>query len=768
MSARVMAATALGRTRPAMIVVITGIIVAMMPALGVGGGNGSVIAAAADDVAPAQLGLVAQDFAVAPGGRWRARFQITGELGEQLRALETRSREIRAEFERSPEFMELFPLVDPLNGYELVVTAHAPIDQRAGVQAADEGLLGAAIGRVRLALGPSLVPTDPGVTGDPGIGIAIDLATETEASGDPSRLTVDEAGVHPITIELVHNGAPVLGTTTFIDRIDPEASGTYRLAVVAGLEDPGPEPSAAERAALETALSQIAAIAENFDGPLTLEIPPIAASVTEQNRALRSRLSEAIGAAEILAAPAIPLDPSSVVAAAQTEAYIEQLRRGENLLGELLPTAALRRVALMSRTPISADGASLLRDLGTQALVMPMAEFARLQDGSASQNTDPSLLARAVLANGAAVDIAVIDPVSRYLGDDLAGEATPAARAVALLAELASEANRSDDTGRLAVLASSDLVLPDEQVLAALQPMVNTHPGFAFETLSSATTLADPLRIGGVPDEVVLAESAGPSLLDRVGQLDLGRLSLATYGSMLPSDDERLTVWSEHLDNWLSTAYDDPEVATRLAAQNAALTALAESLRTPDPFTFTLTGRSSELVLRIENTGDTALRAVLLADAPKLDFPAGPLDLVLEPGANEIVVPVQTLSNGTFPVTFQLVTPVGAAPIGEPLQLTARVNAVTGLGLVLTVGALLVLLSWWYNHLRNRNRRRSGDERAQGRRNHPSSRPLVEIIGPLETRSDPPATPATPTTPSSPSSPSSSSTTSTTGDRDPR
>ena len=39
-------------------------------------------------------------------------------------------------------------------------------------------------------------------------------------------------------------------------------------------------------------------------------------------------------------------------------------------------------------------------------------------------------------------------------------------------------------------------------------------------------------------------------------------------------------------------------------------------------------------------------------------------------------------------------------------MLTARVNALTGLGQVVTGGAVLVLLSWWFAHFRRRRRRR--------------------------------------------------------------
>ena len=51
-----------------------------------------------------------------------------------------------------------------------------------------------------------------------------------------------------------------------------------------------------------------------------------------------------------------------------------------------------------------------------------------------------------------------------------------------------------------------------------------------------------------------------------------------------------------------------------------------------------------------------------------------------------------------------MLTPVGSLPVQDPLVLTARVNALSGLGQLVTGGALLVLISWWYGHFRRRRR----------------------------------------------------------------
>jgi hypothetical protein len=57
-----------------------------------------------------------------------------------------------------------------------------------------------------------------------------------------------------------------------------------------------------------------------------------------------------------------------------------------------------------------------------------------------------------------------------------------------------------------------------------------------------------------------------------------------------------------------------------------------------------------------------------------------------------------------FPVTVQLFTPAGGEAIGTTGQLQVRAIGLSGLGLGISVGALLVLVVWWIGHARSRQR----------------------------------------------------------------
>jgi hypothetical protein len=268
-------------------------------------------------------------------------------------------------------------------------------------------------------------------------------------------------------------------------------------------------------------------------------------------------------------------------------------------------------------------------------------------------------------------------------------------------------------------------VIPDADVAVELERMVAGHPHLTMAQLSTVDARTD-VRSGAdgrAAEPLQLPITSGPNLRDRAQQIDTMALRAITIASMLPDDDTRPQDWTTTFGRLISPSYSDLDVNRSLREIDAELDAIATAIEMPETFTFTLTGRSSELDLRIINTGDTELAVVLEPESSKLAFPDGAVSIVLNPGLNVIRVPVQTLTNGTFPVTVSAQTPTGAVQIGEPLTLTARVNAVTGLGQVLTVGALLVLLSWWYGHLRGRRRRLAGEHETQCRGTHPSGRP---------------------------------------------
>src|SRR5690606_2712423 len=112
--------------------------------------------------------------------------------------------------------------------------------------------------------------------------------------------------------------------------------------------------------------------------------------------------------------------------------------------------------------------------------------------------------------------------------------------------------------------------------------------------------------------------------------------------------------------------------------------------------------------LTLTNNGTDDLTVRLIISSTKLDIAPDDADSLVQLPAGQSFekrVPVEARTNGEFPVDIKIVTPSNEnVAITEPVQLSARVNALTGLGQLATGAFVIVLLSWWVQHLRKRRR----------------------------------------------------------------
>ena len=139
--------------------------------------------------------------------------------------------------------------------------------------------------------------------------------------------------------------------------------------------------------------------------------------------------------------------------------------------------------------------------------------------------------------------------------------------------------------------------------------------------LADVAPATDVMMLPGGETEVVrLPATAGIDLAARVERINLTRLAAAGAGSMLV-DQSRAEAWDAELDELVSTAIDDDTVDARLARINEEIAAVHACIDMPEPFTFTLTGRSSTLRLNLTNTCDEDLRVVVHPTSSKLAFP---------------------------------------------------------------------------------------------------------------------------------------------------
>jgi uncharacterized membrane protein len=546
-------------------------------------------------------------------------------------------------------------------------------------------------------------------TADGATTLTVEAPTTTDPKV-PDALSMRLPGLYPIGVELRVDGKVVAEHLSFVERLatDPPAA-SLNVAVLAATDDPGPQPSPTEVADGRRELAEIADVAAGAAGPVSVAIPPVLASDLSADPGLAASLSTALEGAELLSLPAHELDPSSAVAIGESDTFTRELREGEDVLASTLPAAPTSRSAWVVTSPISAAAVAELRNLGFRLLLLDEEMYSSL-DGNIGGFQDPTLAAEADVGDGFVMPAVVVSPSGRFLDSEYLTSAglTAEDAAVQLLGELLTTKRELGAGRRGVVLATPDVGVPDADVVAAFTSLAAEVPDLKLVPLSAIAGAIGTMRANGGPVTLTLPSAAGPDLAVRESRITLTRLSADAAASMM-LDETQAEAWREELDTLLSTGLDDATVDAALERISAEAGDVRQSVSGPAPFTFTLTGRKSVLRLNLRNDADEPRRVLVRARSPKLTFPAGDLEVELAPSGNtEIELPVVARSNGTSSVEVELLTPNLGQTVDGPVVLTARVNALTGLGQVITGGAVLVLLSWWFGHLRRRRRERLG------------------------------------------------------------
>jgi hypothetical protein len=609
------------------------------------------------------------------------------------------------------------------------VTALDPITLRSEVSEVLDGGFRTSVDSAEYDLADVLGPNLNGAVSRRQLTLEVQTATSGEVR---SELALPRAGLYPVTVAIRQRSRTLATHVTFIERLATSESGafprsTLNLSIVAGIPDPGPEPDQLDLVESNARITELAQLGEAITAPLTVSVPPVVAAALADDPTLAARLQLALAGDEMLARPESLLDPSSAVAANQVETFTRELREGEDTLRRVLPATAVRRVAWLTTEPLSAAGASMLRDLGVQLVVVPFDYYLALESNHSAAIragfSDPTLLLAGGLADGGELALTVVDPIDELLATDRDDDATPTEVAAHLFADLMAMRLQLGPDSRSFLLATPDLGIPDPDVLAVIEGFVAEHPDVGFQTLSFVPGTTGRFLINDEQVRLTFPASAGPDLTNRVHEIDLVRLHMEHVATMLPTDDSRPPRWRTELDSLMSTGIADTTVTDRLDRMERALRTIEQAIQPPEPFTFTLAGNASTITLRFTNTSTTALRIGVRVSGPsRLAFPQPDTEVTLEPGViTDVTIPIEARSNGTSEVSVEVHTPSGSV-IGEPIVLTARVNALSGLGQLLTGAALLVLATWWYSHFRRRRREHRLRDSQPSRNGHPSNR----------------------------------------------
>lgn len=595
----------------------------------------------------------------------------------------------------------------------LEVIAHEPIADRDDVTAAAAGDLPFTVDVVDL-------PTQRiAVLADGSLRVRIPIELE---AGNEFAMQMSRAGVYPFSLTLSSDAGEIADVVTFVNRTpaskdDVGEALAFAMVTTTSADvdlDADGQPSVSPDDVND--LLDLVEALESSVVPMTVALRPTlletVASTGATGEALVERLVTALADHDVLSMPYLPLDVSHAADAGADELYTRWLRAGEDTMLDGASVAP-SRAAFLVTAPLSRPGADLVRDLGARVLVLTPTTYDDLP-GSLQSYTDTSLMVGVgtVPRDGedvaASVDAVVVD---RKLGRDLAAPtSSPAATAVRMVAELLGLRTEiltsGDDVGRHGVtLGTPDLMPPSGELLLALTDLLSRTPGLRPTSLDELAVRTDRLRLGSEEVVVDLPDDSGGVLSERLDLMDELSLSARSAGSMLSADDQRQR-WETLISLLPSSAVSDDLVGSIAEDLRREQEAVLRSVEMPTGFSFNLTARTGTVPITFHNPTDQPITIRVRLSSSKLVFPDGDAVVTLDPNAfTEIRVPLEARSNGTIPVTLEVLTPEGEVPLTAPIPLEAKVLALAALGnIVFTVVVLLVLV-WWARHaLRHRRR----------------------------------------------------------------
>ncbi len=536
-------------------------------------------------------------------------------------------------------------------------------------------------------------------------------------AADTSRADFQSTGgLYPVEVQVSAPGeSQPRGrlVTTMIRLATPTSAGTSPLAigVVVPLQapaTPGPDgaPALDDVAAddLTTLLSTVTAPSQV---PLTVAPSPesllLLSDRDDAGREAVAALQRAT--AQILDGPFAPIDTGAWMDSGLVAQMDHQYEQGAATLAELIdrPTSPL---AVLDRT-VTGDALGHLQDLGTTSVVSPSGQ---LSGGSGSAATLAQQVRLATGDDRSVASVVASDAAGNRLrpgGDPVLG----AHQALAELAFLDQAQSGATDRG-VAVIVPSDV---DSSALttflAALADPTGSGSGAAGAPAVAPTTLDQlftttapqgdratertyesdpPADLGTYPDELRdTAESYAGLVSLTPDALDLH----------VPIDRTLLSSGASDLDDDQRTAMVDGAAASIQATTG-------EIVVTPEQVV-TLTSSSGNVPLNLENRLPYRAEVRIHMASDKLDFPQGSvIEQTLEPAQTTLInLPVETRASGAFPLTVDISSADSALPVATT-RYTVRSTAISGIGLVLSIGAGLFLLVWWARHFRTSRRAR--------------------------------------------------------------
>ena len=552
---------------------------------------------------------------------------------------------------------------------------------------------------------PVVLPGDPAAT-PVSTGFAIDLTGTDDPRGPccwSRRLT--DPGVYPVKVELREpGGKAVRSIVTFLLRA-PEPHQTLdatHVAVLASLRTENVTNSAGDplSAAETNGIDQLAAaLVEHSNVPASFSLTPESVARLAHTPASAESLAGLRQALEgqhreVLGAPYVDIDPSTLVRSNLADEIVRQADLGNRTLRDQLKAPAVQTWAL--QRSLNASTVDVLDRMGVSQLLL---DDRAVVDGVGE---GPVRLAGATDRSRALV-LHRVDEI----GSDGNDSILMARRLVGRLAALGSIERQSARVLQIDIASSGA-----SEVGAVLDALDSSG---AFLRVDTVTGLF--ARTPTAPSRVDLTRPAPADLGSYPNHLRRSHELLTSYASMVPSNPELVEAFAEPLARTAAANLPADTRIDQVIKIEGELTAQFQAITIPASDRVTLGARDGEFPLAIRSTRSGPTEVIIELEASdRLMFPSNQIRATLTKGRTLVPIRVRTRTTGDTPLRITVRSADGKIVLTEG-RYSIRSTAVSGVGLLLTIGAAAFLALWWGRHW-VRHRRRARHARSRFGRRH--------------------------------------------------
>jgi Family of unknown function (DUF6049) len=508
-------------------------------------------------------------------------------------------------------------------------------------------------------------------------------------------------GVYPVRVQLGNSA-----TGAVLDQLDTHlvygtplaASDKLDLALVLPVQAPTPArpeqlhhvgpAEAGSLVAMAQAFDQVPGLRASFvPNPATVQA--LATSARTQDKAALASLQHlvSVNSHELIAAPYVPVDASALAGAGLGDEIQAQLARGSQILAEDLGDR-VSRATWVTTGPLDQTALDQVVADGYKQVVVPAGSLVAIQS-KLSENTSPF-----VLTGRGGEPLATAVAADQGLAAHFVTDGDPVLAAHQFLADLALIYFDNPGAHGRAVVAQAPVGwTPDPAFLRTLLSGL-THPG----SVASTVTLGDVFRLFGGsrpgPARHVVTSANGAAGLSAT-KIRSARQRLGAFSSVVGGTEPIVT---ELGDLVLASEAIDLRSASRdsyLSAFREGVNAQLALISLPADRTVTVTGQAARIPITVVSNAPYPVHAILGVASEQLSFPNGSTKpLVLVRHDNAEYFDVRTRSSGAFPLEVSLVSPQGQLVLVQA-RFTVRSTAVSGVAVLLSVGAALFLVVWW-------------------------------------------------------------------------